>query len=62
MNQTISQVAARFPHASRIDWYDASANQNGWFYPDGVHLNPTGARAYATLIMDAPRPYLNATP
>jgi peptidoglycan/LPS O-acetylase OafA/YrhL/lysophospholipase L1-like esterase len=62
VNQTISQVAASFPHASLIDWYNASANENGWFYPDGVHLNPTGARAYATLIMNALRPYLNATP
>lgn len=56
VNSTLAQVASTYPHTTLVNWYTYSANQNGWFYPDGVHLNPTGALAYATLIARAVEP------
>ena len=53
VNTTLAQVAATFPHTTLVNWYQDSANENGWFYPDGVHLNPTGALAYAKAIVNA---------
>lgn len=53
VNSTISAVAASYPHAVLVNWFQASSNKNGWFYPDGVHLNPTGAHAYAKLLAKA---------
>jgi lysophospholipase L1-like esterase len=44
--------------------YNESANTPQYFYPDGVHLNPTGAKYYATLIvqaLEAPLPQVQAT-
>lgn len=58
VNTLLQQVAASHPNISLINWYNYSANQNGWFYPDGVHLNPTGSRAYAHLLIQAVKPYL----
>lgn len=60
VNATIAHVAATFPHTTLVNWYQVSANENGWFYPDGVHLNPTGAQAYANMLVKAIRPYLPA--
>jgi lysophospholipase L1-like esterase len=53
VNDTISEVAHRYPDARVVDWYDASATTPQYFYPDGVHLDPAGARFYATLIANA---------
>lgn len=55
VNQTLAQVAATYPHATLVNWYAASANHNNYFYPDGVHLTPVGALAYARLIVDTLR-------
>ncbi len=53
VNATIDAVAARTPHARLVDWYDASATTPQYFYPDGVHLDPAGARYYASLLAQA---------
>ncbi|CAA7602805.1 SGNH hydrolase-type esterase domain protein [Acididesulfobacillus acetoxydans] len=53
VNQTLAQVAAGYPHTTLVDWYAASAGHSDYFYPDGVHLNPTGAEAYAALLAKA---------
>ncbi len=53
VNATIASVAATYPHARLVDWYSASAPYPQYFYPDGVHLDPAGARYYASLIVDA---------
>ncbi|KLU60953.1 O-acetyltransferase OatA [Peptococcaceae bacterium CEB3] len=53
VNQTLAQVAASYPHTTLVNWYAASAGHNDYFYPDGVHLNPTGAKAYAALLAKA---------
>jgi peptidoglycan/LPS O-acetylase OafA/YrhL len=59
VNQTIAAVAQSHPNVTVVDWYDDSANNPQYFYPDGIHLNPTGAKYYASLIvqaLDAPPP------
>ncbi len=53
VNATLAQVAATFPHTTLVNWYAASANHNQYFYPDGVHLNPSGAQVYAELVAKA---------
>ena len=52
-NQNVPSVASHFSNVTFIDW-NAIANANpGWFYNDGLHLNDTGAAAYAQLILKA---------
>ncbi|RIV19680.1 acetyltransferase [Alicyclobacillaceae bacterium I2511] len=53
VNQTLAQVAAIFPKVTLVNWYDASAGKGSYFYPDGVHLDPTGAQYYASLLAKA---------
>jgi peptidoglycan/LPS O-acetylase OafA/YrhL len=55
VNTMLASVAARFPHAVLVNWYRASAGHPGYFWPDGVHLDPTGARAYAEMVVNALR-------
>lgn len=52
-NATLSAVAASYPHTVLVNWFAASAGKNSYFYPDGVHLNPTGSAVYARLIAHA---------
>ena len=58
VNSLMAQVARTDPQVTLVNWYKASANENGWFYPDGVHLNPTGAQVYANLLVQAVKPFL----
>lgn len=53
VNAMLAQVARAVPHTTLVNWYLASANHNDYFYPDGVHLNPLGARVYAALLAHA---------
>ncbi len=53
VNETIAQVAKTFPHTTMVNWYALSADHLGWFYPDGVHLDPEGASYYASLMARA---------
>jgi hypothetical protein len=44
----------RWPNRVRvIDWVARSAGHSDWFYGDGLHLTPKGARAMARLIRGA---------
>jgi hypothetical protein len=52
-NQTLRSVVSRFPNAVLVDWYHESAGHSDWFYDDGIHLRPAGARAYAQLVAAA---------
>ena len=46
----------RHPRRVRVlDWLSFSASHDDWFYGDGTHLRPTGARAYARLLATALR-------
>jgi peptidoglycan/LPS O-acetylase OafA/YrhL len=62
VNATLRQVAASYPHTTLVNWFRASAGHPSWFYPDGVHLNPTGAAAYAALVAHAVRAVEEASP
>lgn len=55
VNMTINKVAAGYPHVTVADWYAASQDHEEYFEKDGVHLKPTGAKAYAALLLEALR-------
>ncbi|WP_046214122.1 acyltransferase family protein [Paenibacillus wulumuqiensis] len=52
VNASIQKVADDFHNVQVIDWYTASANQDQFFYRDGVHLKPEGADYYASLLVN----------
>lgn len=56
VNSLLAEVAKTYPHTVLVNWYALSAGQNQYFYPDGVHLNPTGAAYYAGLLAKAVDP------
>jgi hypothetical protein len=50
----IREAGRRWPNRVRvIDWVRRSAGNRDWFYSDGLHLTPQGARAMARLIRGA---------
>jgi peptidoglycan/LPS O-acetylase OafA/YrhL len=53
VNQSIATVAHSYPHTTMVNWYALGANNPQYFYPDGVHLDPQGARYYASLLVHA---------
>jgi hypothetical protein len=47
----------RHPGRVRVlDWVTRSAPHPEWFYADGTHLRPAGARAYTRLLREAAEP------
>lgn len=50
VNQRLRAMPGRWPNAHIIDW-NASVVPEG-LYPDGIHLNPQGCRAYANLVLE----------
>jgi peptidoglycan/LPS O-acetylase OafA/YrhL len=50
VNERLAAAAERHPNAVLVDWYGLSSQHPEWFAPDGAHLRPAGARAYAELI------------
>ncbi len=53
VNDSLATVARNYPNAVLVDWNTASATAPQFFYPDGVHLNPDGAKYYASLLVQA---------
>lgn len=53
VNDTINAVAAEDPRITVVDWYSASKGQNSFFATDGVHVNPAGAKVFATIVAQA---------
>ncbi|SNX54741.1 acyltransferase family protein [Thermoanaerobacterium sp. RBIITD] len=51
VNATLSKVASKYPHTAIVDWYSASAGHDSFFSKDAVHLQPSGARYFASLIV-----------
>ena len=49
-NALIEEVAANYPNTSVIRWDLISQGHPEYFAPDGVHLVPTGVRAYVAAI------------
>lgn len=52
-NSSIRAVAAQNPNVTVIDWAAAAAQNPGWLYSDGIHLQGDGQAAYAALIRDS---------
>jgi hypothetical protein len=53
VNQTIAAVAKEHPNVAVVNWFALAPSHLQDFYPDGVHLDPTGASYYAGLIAAA---------
>ncbi|ATW23519.1 acyltransferase family protein [Candidatus Formimonas warabiya] len=53
VNETLTKVMKSYPNTKLIDWYSASSGHDDYFYPDGVHLNQTGAEAYGKIMTEA---------
>ena len=53
VNEHLERAVQRHPNLTLVDWA-AAADQPGLTY-DAIHLNPTGAALYSTLIADAVR-------
>jgi hypothetical protein len=49
-NAIIRAGVGRYPNAVLADWQAASAGRPDYFWTDGIHLRPEGARAYAALV------------
>jgi hypothetical protein len=49
-NAVLAEGVSRYPNAVLVDWYAASISHPEYFWDDGIHLRPEGARAYADLI------------
>jgi peptidoglycan/LPS O-acetylase OafA/YrhL len=58
VNAMLAGAAASHPDVRLVDWYRASAGRPQDFWPDGVHLDPAGARLYAELVAHALRAWL----
>lgn len=52
VNATLAEVAKSYPNTLLVDWYTASAGKDSYFSPDGVHLEPEGAKAFAAILSD----------
>jgi len=52
-NNALTDGVARYPNARLVDWRARSAAHPEWFWQDGIHLRPEGAKIYATLIATA---------
>ncbi|HEX2914288.1 MAG TPA: acyltransferase family protein [Chloroflexia bacterium] len=49
-NRTLAEGVARYPNAKLVDWRSASIGHPEFFWDDGIHLRPEGAKFYASLI------------
>jgi hypothetical protein len=52
-NATIKRLAKDYRNVVVLDWFSLSNGNQGWFYPDGLHLRGPGAARYAELIAAA---------
>jgi peptidoglycan/LPS O-acetylase OafA/YrhL len=52
-NDTIAAGVKNYKNAVLLDWNAAGNANPGWFYNDGIHLNPEGRLAYAELVSAA---------
>jgi hypothetical protein len=50
----IRRAARHWPHRVKVlDWVGYSAPHPGWFWSDGTHLRPSGARGFTRLLRTA---------
>lgn len=51
-NEVLAEGTGEYPNAVLVDWYAASAAHPEYFWDDGIHLRPAGAKVYADLILE----------
>jgi len=49
-NGVLADGVKRYSNAVLVDWYGVSAGRPEFFWSDGTHLRPEGARAFANLV------------
>ncbi|MGZ4688981.1 MAG: acyltransferase family protein [Acidimicrobiia bacterium] len=49
-NDVLAANIPKYPNAVLIDWHSIGGAHPEYFYEDGIHLRPDGARAYVALI------------
>jgi len=49
-NAMLAANAGRYANAVLVDWHAAGVAHPEYFWDDGIHLRPEGARAYAALL------------
>lgn len=50
-NSMLAEGVSRYPNAVLADWYAVSNGRAEFFWEDGYHLRPEGARVYTELIL-----------
>ncbi|GIO95498.1 hypothetical protein J14TS5_05840 [Paenibacillus lautus] len=53
VNGMLAKAAAQNPKVTLVDWYSASKDHPEYFRSDGVHLEPEGAEAYTSILLQA---------
>ena len=52
-NVALSSTLAKYANATLLDWRSATEANPGLVYNDGIHLTPSGAAQYATMVVGA---------
>jgi len=53
VNDTLAAGVRRYPNTVLIDWHTIGNQHPEYFAADGIHLEASGAQAYAQLILNA---------
>ena len=52
-NALLARVVPEYANVQLLDWHAVADGHPEWFFSDGVHLTPTGARAFVGLVATA---------
>jgi peptidoglycan/LPS O-acetylase OafA/YrhL len=50
-NKVLTEGVARYPNATLVDWQGITRDHPEFFWSDGMHLRPEGARFYTDLVI-----------
>ncbi|MFE9273845.1 acyltransferase family protein [Paenibacillus glucanolyticus] len=53
VNDVLAKAAAENPKVTLVDWYSASKDHPEYFRSDSVHLEPEGAAAYTSMLLQS---------
>lgn len=53
VNDMLAKAAAENPKVTLVDWYSASKDHPEYFRSDSVHLEPEGAAAYTSMLLQS---------
>lgn len=52
INEKLADLETQYDNLYIIDWAEESKDHKEYFYADGIHLNPTGQKAYTNVIYE----------